>query len=198
MQAIDPTPPKGLIATAVEVMVPVMNLLDRLGLGQLGQLAVTYSLRVYQTYLSPRKGFSCAHRHLYGQLSCSEYFRQTILDQGFNNAVPLFQQRLIECYQANRQHRLAIETKSPLQEPEPTEEETIEDDRPKEKPKQKDDACSVYDFCEILNFIPPQNGFEIGICDVGDISLGACDMGACDIGACDIGACDIGACDCNV
>ncbi|MEH2260005.1 membrane protein insertion efficiency factor YidD [Nostoc sp.] len=35
----------------------------------------------YQKYLSPLKGYSCPHRLLYGNESCSQYVKRTILEQ---------------------------------------------------------------------------------------------------------------------
>jgi putative component of membrane protein insertase Oxa1/YidC/SpoIIIJ protein YidD len=46
-------------------------------------------VRGYQRYLSPCKGYRCAHRVLYEEPSCSEYFRQSVGDYGSLRATVL-------------------------------------------------------------------------------------------------------------
>ena len=36
------------------------------------------SINAYQRHLSPRKGFVCPHRTLFGEASCSEYIKQKV------------------------------------------------------------------------------------------------------------------------
>ncbi|WP_228061460.1 membrane protein insertion efficiency factor YidD [[Phormidium] sp. LEGE 05292] len=45
------------------------------------QIACT-SISGYQKYLSPHKGFSCAHRILYGGESCSAYIKRIVAQKG--------------------------------------------------------------------------------------------------------------------
>lgn len=52
---------------------------------------------VYQRYISPRKGFSCAHRVLHGGPGCSGYAKHAIQDHGLFAAVPLVRQRFRDC-----------------------------------------------------------------------------------------------------
>jgi putative component of membrane protein insertase Oxa1/YidC/SpoIIIJ protein YidD len=40
------------------------------------------SIDLYQGYLSPLKGYSCAYRVLHGDLSCSSYCKQQIANHG--------------------------------------------------------------------------------------------------------------------
>ncbi|GAA6619568.1 hypothetical protein NUACC26_053820 [Scytonema sp. NUACC26] len=40
----------------------------------------------YQKHISPHKGFSCAHRILYGGESCSQYIKRVIAREGLRNA----------------------------------------------------------------------------------------------------------------
>ena len=63
---------------------------------------VLAGIGIYQRYLSPHKGFSCAHRRLYGGVSCSEYFRQAVRRYGAVGALPRLQQRFMDCGEANR------------------------------------------------------------------------------------------------
>lgn len=70
--------------------------------GKIGsrQLAVQ-TIALYQRYLSPLKGFHCAHRRLQGGLSCSEYVKQTIAAEGIKRALPLCRQRFRACRAAH-------------------------------------------------------------------------------------------------
>lgn len=51
----------------------------------------------YQRYISPYKGFCCAHRVKHGGMSCSEYAKQTLLHHGVWRAIPAVRQRFKEC-----------------------------------------------------------------------------------------------------
>jgi putative component of membrane protein insertase Oxa1/YidC/SpoIIIJ protein YidD len=64
-----------------------------------------YSLRsiaisliaVYQRHLSPRKGYSCAHRVAHGGDSCSEYVKNTLTDKSLFEATLLARRRFQAC-----------------------------------------------------------------------------------------------------
>lgn len=51
----------------------------------------------YQRYLSPYKGFCCAHRVKHGGMSCSEYAKQTLLHHGLWRAIAVIKQRFQDC-----------------------------------------------------------------------------------------------------
>jgi len=55
---------------------------------------------LYQRYISPYKGYACAHRVYYGRLSCSEYGKQVISDEGLAAGAMLLWQRFDECGEA--------------------------------------------------------------------------------------------------
>jgi putative component of membrane protein insertase Oxa1/YidC/SpoIIIJ protein YidD len=55
---------------------------------------------LYQRYISPYKGYACAYRVYYGGLSCSEYGRQVIADEGLVAGAVLLWQRFDECGEA--------------------------------------------------------------------------------------------------
>jgi len=59
--------------------------------------AAIASLNLYQTYLSPRKGFSCPHRLLHGDASCSTYLKQVLINQDLKTALQLAPQRFQAC-----------------------------------------------------------------------------------------------------
>lgn len=48
----------------------------------------------YQRYISPYKGFCCAHRVLTGEDSCSEFAKQAILARGFFGSIKAIWRRL--------------------------------------------------------------------------------------------------------
>ena len=54
-------------------------------------------VRSYQKYISPHKGFVCAHRALYGGASCSQYYCETIMDKGLFMATLNLLNRGKEC-----------------------------------------------------------------------------------------------------
>ena len=88
---------KGLISRSLELVLPLINILDRIGFRFILDLLAIQFIKTYQKYLSPRKGFSCAYSKLYGSESCSEYFRRKVKDCGISKAIPLFKERLKEC-----------------------------------------------------------------------------------------------------
>ena len=63
---------------------------------------VLESIAFYQRYLSPHKGYHCAHRRRHGGLSCSEYVKQTIATVGLRRSLPLVGQRFQACRAAHK------------------------------------------------------------------------------------------------
>ena len=49
---------------------------------QLARRSAISSINAYQRCLSPRKGFACPHRTLYGEMSCSEYIKYVVSRKG--------------------------------------------------------------------------------------------------------------------
>ncbi|MGF1485596.1 MAG: membrane protein insertion efficiency factor YidD [Prochloraceae cyanobacterium] len=60
----------------------------------------TASITGYQKYISPYKGFRCAHRAYYGEDSCSEYIKKAIARKGIVTGTKMARQRFRECSQA--------------------------------------------------------------------------------------------------
>jgi putative component of membrane protein insertase Oxa1/YidC/SpoIIIJ protein YidD len=54
------------------------------------------SIRTYQQHFSPRKGFACPHRMLYGE-SCSDYVKQLLEQQSLRATIKLAPQRFRAC-----------------------------------------------------------------------------------------------------
>lgn len=57
-------------------------------------------ISLYQTKISPKKGFRCARRGLYGGESCSEYTKQKILEKGVFASLKPIRSRFNECHDA--------------------------------------------------------------------------------------------------
>jgi len=57
-------------------------------------------VQAYQRHLSPRKGWSCAHRVAHGGTSCSAEVRELVARRGvMRSAIPTVA-RFVACYQA--------------------------------------------------------------------------------------------------
>ncbi|MFN5503981.1 MAG: membrane protein insertion efficiency factor YidD [Pseudanabaena sp.] len=82
--------------TRIHVKIPIANIIN----GATRGIAVT-AISGYQKFISPHKGFSCAHRVLYGCESCSQYFKQVIAEEGILTAIANANGRFQECREAN-------------------------------------------------------------------------------------------------
>jgi putative component of membrane protein insertase Oxa1/YidC/SpoIIIJ protein YidD len=58
------------------------------------------AIRGYQRYISPYKGFCCAHRALHGGPGCSEAIRRIIEVNGVWNCWPRVRERFAQCREA--------------------------------------------------------------------------------------------------
>jgi putative component of membrane protein insertase Oxa1/YidC/SpoIIIJ protein YidD len=59
--------------------------------------AVAAAIGLYQRFVSPYKGFRCAHRALNGRCSCSEYAKRVVNRRGVLTLIPLLRRRFTEC-----------------------------------------------------------------------------------------------------
>ena len=149
----------------------------------------------YQRYLSPLKGFSCAHRVLHGSESCSQYVKRTILERGLSDAWPDSRQRFRDCRSA---YLTLMASRNDQDRPEY---EGLDDDRNKNNRNSRfcDSLSSncgcLGDSLEIFDLPCTSDIIEAIDCDLASCDLASCDLAACDVGACDIGSCDIGGCD---
>jgi len=128
--------------------------------------AAATSITGYQKYISPHKGFSCAHRLLYGGESCSAYLKRIIQQQGLNAAWQLAPQRFARCRQAN----LTLRSSS-------TAPDT--DKRKEEQEKQRKELaldcleCGC-EGCFLESTTDCLPTFEIGDCCAGDLLTPDC------------------------
>ncbi|MEO0967549.1 MAG: membrane protein insertion efficiency factor YidD [Cyanobacteria bacterium J06639_18] len=65
-------------------------------------------ISIYQRYISPRKGYSCAHRIVYGGMSCSEYVKNTLTDKSMFESILLAQQRFKACKIAHKSYKSGV------------------------------------------------------------------------------------------
>ncbi len=72
-------------------------LLGLLVLALNARYAACFGITVYQRYISPYKGWHCAHAQCYGGLSCSEYGKRAIAAHGVVAGWMLIQDRFQEC-----------------------------------------------------------------------------------------------------
>ena len=107
------------------------------------------SIRYYQRYLSPFKGFSCAYRIHTGNASCSTFAARAIRRYGLIKGIFLLRQRLHACsrvYHQHHAHKFVPQT-------------------------QRGDCdvpchgCDVPDHCEIDNVL---DCVECGDCNLGE------------------------------
>jgi putative component of membrane protein insertase Oxa1/YidC/SpoIIIJ protein YidD len=114
----------------------------------------------YQRHISPHKGFNCAHRTLTGELSCSEYFRQTLQQNGLSQALTELPPRLVTCKQSSRilyrQRYLAISPDPEASQPNtPDLEKKPNTPNLKKKPKRHQNTnqvCGELLDCGCLNY----------------------------------------------
>jgi putative component of membrane protein insertase Oxa1/YidC/SpoIIIJ protein YidD len=72
----------------------------------MSSLAVA-GIDLYRRYLSPLKGFRCAHHAVHGQGSCSTFGRNVYSRFRFLEATRLLRARFVECRQAANQAKRA-------------------------------------------------------------------------------------------
>lgn len=131
------------------------------------QIATT-SIAAYQQYISPHKGFACAHRLLKGGESCSEYIKQAIAQEGFLAALAISRQRFAACREANQILKARYRSSSSHDDP----------DAKREKSRNRSNDCA--DACPDTSCA---EGAIVG-CEAIDCSSGL-DCGASDCGSCD-------------
>jgi putative component of membrane protein insertase Oxa1/YidC/SpoIIIJ protein YidD len=153
----------------------------------------------YQRYISPRKGFRCAHRVLHSGESCSQYVKRVIADEGLKAAFVKSQARFQACKQANQVLRSQIENPELPEENEETETENIKK-APIKTPQNfsffNNDSIYCLDCadlsCDCGELLDIASDFSIADCNTPDCSLLDCsslDCGAADCSSLDCGGC---------
>ncbi len=138
----------------------------------------------YQQYISPIKGFSCAHRILYGEESCSNYIKRMFIEQDFSGAMEAARQRFKACKEANQILKLEAVSNSENEEDLKNKENLVKNKPPKFKSKnsyKRKSNCSK--MIENINCSP----YEILECDdcIPELECGSCDLDCSpDFGSC--------------
>ncbi|MDR3414565.1 MAG: membrane protein insertion efficiency factor YidD [Nevskia sp.] len=125
---------------------------------------VIFLIGLYQRYLSPYKGYRCAHAAFHHGLSCSAAVKEIVREHGVLGGLPLVRLRFAQCHAAYLQ--LSAERNE------------TEEERKRRRRRNATRTCGGDDFCD---------GW---LCDAAD--LNACDLGGCDIDCadCPIGDCN--------
>jgi uncharacterized protein len=121
------------------------------------------AIRMYQRFLSPIKGFSCAYRLYTGGESCSAYGYRVIGRYGIRAGVSLLRRRLHACSHVQRQHAAVQRSRSA---------------------GMAMQANSQAGFCDVSC-----DGCDLGTagCDGANLASNTCDiLGNC--GSCDFGS----------
>lgn len=124
------------------------------------------AIRAYQRWLSPRKGFRCAHHAVHGLGSCSQFGLTVFRAHAFGQARALLAERLRAC-------RLAYQTYAQQAQ------EREEDARKRKDARGPSSAGASRAPCD-CSFAPDAIPTSIGDC----LPAGGCELGGCDIGSC--------------
>jgi hypothetical protein len=68
----------------------IAQFLETIGLSRISTTLAYKAVRGYQRYISPYKGFRCAHYQLHRETSCSGHFRDLLSQHGLSGALGLF------------------------------------------------------------------------------------------------------------
>jgi putative component of membrane protein insertase Oxa1/YidC/SpoIIIJ protein YidD len=138
------------------------------------------AINAYQRYVSPYKGFTCAHRYLYKGDSCSQYIKRLVAEASLEDAWIATKVRFQECREAN----IILKNTGNI---------GSGQDELQEKKKRKPQDCSCGnnwgDSCEALRClecIPDTKGLD---CNPFDGDGCGFDCSALDCGSFDCGGC---------
>jgi len=207
---------KNLLRTPTSIPSMQSTPLDRLSRQTASALITSY-----QKHISPKKGFSCAHRVLHGGESCSQYIKRIILKQGLLGAIPLSRQRLQACKAANQVLKARRKIWLQMQAEDPDNEKLESDEESKQSEKinngnfkkhsvvnrhSRNRTCSDSDCthfscssldctnlgCQVLSIVPD---CSVGCCSAAHSSEGDCSILDCSVIEC--GGADCSGMACN-
>ena len=144
----------------------------------------------YQRHLSPRKGYSCAHRVLHGgDAGCSAFVKRAIGERGLRAAWPLCRQRFEACKRAACVLR---QSRTPLSSPSPFESSTSDSPRSRNRlqrwVKRQQRHCKQCEWCnpcDAVHVCEAARAFR-GLPRAFDLCF---DCGPADTGCIDCGLC---------
>src|SRR3954470_6484782 len=124
---------------------------------------------LYQQYISPYKGFRCAHRVKHGRLSCSQFAKRLIAKVGLLRFGPILMRRFERCGDAARALKARAASTRFIH------------GKPREHERRKrDELASACDGCDVvpdfddLSACTPDVSVP-GSCDGGDIIAAGCE-----------------------
>jgi len=163
----------------------------------LRQLAVA-SISGYQKHISPRKGFSCAHRVLYGGESCSQYIKGAIAKLGWFGAIKASRRRFAAGKRANQILKARFSSESGSEDSNFEGNDEPKSDRPKsqgETPR-RSSQCENYcikwlDCIEWLDCGISEcfSGLDCSGADCSGLDCSGADCSGLDCGSADCGSC---------
>ncbi len=153
--------------------IPTIGLHDGMALGRPLNWLATSLIPAYRRFVSPHKGFRCAHHALHGAGSCSAFGLAAFETQPFGQAWALLRGRFKECRRAYLVMTSEGEGEGEGENDRPPERDGSNKSRtPAGSGSGRWDACA----CDALSAL-----------DLG--SALSCDALSCDALSCDIGAC---------
>ncbi|MFL9452220.1 membrane protein insertion efficiency factor YidD [Tolypothrix campylonemoides VB511288_2] len=156
--------------------------------GSISRKISVAAITQYQKHISPYKGFSCAHRILYGGESCSQYVKRVITQEGLRDAIAKSRIRFQACSQANGILRAQIDGEESTEET--PGKKRRKNNCTKDKAGQSDCTSSDCDGgCDCIE------GFaDLATIDCSGLDCSGADCGSLDCGAADCGSLDCGSC----
>ncbi|CAA6824387.1 MAG: Unknown protein [uncultured Sulfurovum sp.] len=109
-------------------------------------------IEFYQKYISPYKGFCCAYRVYTGEVSCSQYSKIVIQENGTVRAFPLIRERFRACQSSAKK---------------------LEEERKKKDKQGFTDNCLTSCSCPTPSCSSGSGGLSCDAC--------ACDVGGCSL-----------------
>jgi len=150
-----------------------------------------WAIEAYQRFVSPYKGFRCAHRAVHGRDSCSQFAKRVALKRGLLALFPLLRRRFTECgvaaqvldYESREQRRRRLAS----------------DNQRKSSPLDGCDPCAVDcgtpGGCDGVAGAIDVVTAPADCAGVGADCLSGADCGAADCGGADCGGADCASCD---
>lgn len=176
----------------ISIFPPRNQAITTLKPGIIDSLAIA-AITGYQRYLSPHKGFRCAHRVLHQGESCSQYVKREVQEEGLLLALRQSRLRFAECKEASRviQTRrreylisLSSEDTSDTNWDPPTPLTEAEEQSSQENEQQRLNNASSLNNCNNCDSPCIDAGCESANC------LSAVDCASCDLAGLDCGGLD--------
>ena len=158
---------QGKISSFLSILNAASVVAKLYGVEKIMSRLILIMVRVYQRYISPYKGFNCAHNQLYNQQSCSSYFCACITQYDLVTANNLLRQRLINCRQA---YEILITNSS------------YQKSNRGDRDNNKHGKC--WNWSDLGSLFSGCDREDCESCELGECEF--CELGDCDLGGCDL------------